>query len=370
MRKLSRRDFLKLMAGAAGAVALQPYTRALGLDAFPTESPIIARNCTGGKINLKAAPNNDSETLEVLYEDALLPWLREVTGPMPYRMNQRWVETPRGYVYASDVQPSRNLPNTPLTSMPEGQRGFFAEVTVPYANLVLANPPARAPWLQDTLTFGLIPRLYYGQVVWIDEIRTGDDGVTYYRFNEDIDRGWGIGDLFWVEGAALRPLTPEDVAPIHPDVDPAEKKVVVNLNYQSLSCYEGNREVFFCRVSTGREYNASGQPVENPLTPVGSHLTWRKAITIHMQGGTTGNGWDTPAVAWTTLFAGTGIAIHAAFWHNDFGAPRSQGCVNATAEDAKWIFRWTTPHVSLDQGDMTMSLPNHGTVVAVERRII
>ncbi len=46
-----------------------------------------------------------------------------------------------------------------------------------------------------------------------------------------------------------------------------------------------------------------------------------------------------------------GAAIHGAFWHNDFGVQRSHGCVNVSPEDAKWIYRWTTPFLSLDQSE-------------------
>ena len=60
--------------------------------------------------------------------------------------------------------------------------------------------------------------------------------------------GGSYGDIYWAEGAAFRPLTEEETAPISPDVDPVTKKVVVNLTYQTLSCFEGSREVYFCRV--------------------------------------------------------------------------------------------------------------------------
>ena len=65
---------------------------------------------------------------------------------------------------------------------------------------------------------------------------------------------------------------------------------------------------------------------------------------------------------------GDGIAIHAAFWHNDFGTRRSHGCVNVTAPDAKWIWCWTTPYVSLDEGEASLNWPNHGTKVDVVQR--
>ena len=48
------------------------------------------------------------------------------------------------------------------------------------------------------------------------------------------------------------------------------------------------------------------------------------------------------------------------FWHSDFGVRRSHGCVNVTPEDAKWIFRWTTPALSLDESEWRGAWPNVG----------
>src|SRR6185369_6402859 len=118
-------------------------------------------------------------------------------------------------------------------------------------------------WAQGIIESGRNPRLYYSQVVWIDQIKTGDNGQVLYRFNENGGRpdgvtGGGYGDIFWVDARGLRPLTAKDISPIHPDVDPDTKKVLVNLTYQTLSCFEGGREVYFCRCSTGGKWDASG----------------------------------------------------------------------------------------------------------------
>ncbi len=40
-------------------------------------------------------------------------------------------------------------------------------------------------------------------------------------------------------------------------------------------------------------------------------------------------------------------------------------CVNASPEDAKWIFRWSLPQVPYDPGDVTVEWPG-GTKVSVE----
>ena len=374
-RNLSRRDFLKIAGAGLGALAFNP----LKLKEFPLVLPQFPVGERLGRvfsmIDVRSEPSINAPSVNVLYDDAVVVWEQEVvtSGTKdPNLINQRWVKTPDGFIYADNVQPVKNLPNTPLTAIPDGKPGFWAEVTLPYADMVL-DGPAISPHIKFLVENNYPIRLYYSQAVWIDQIAQGDGGAILYRFNENGGRpagltGGGYGDMLWGEGSAFRPLTPEDLEYIHPDVDPALKKVVVDRteNYQTLSCYEGNEEVYFCRVSTGQYRDVYGNPVTEYLTPLGEHTTWRKAISIHMSGGTTGTGYDTPAVSWTTLFSGDGYAIHAAFWHNKFGVPRSHGCVNCRPEDAKWIFRWTTPLTSLEQGDVAIEGLTNGTHVIVQ----
>jgi len=353
-----------------GSLALSPFSRVLPLAQFPQSERlgrVLARS------ELRAQPHDMGNVIKTVYEDTILEWLREVNGITGMGLasyNKRWVETPEGYIFASYVQPVCNDPNSPLAAFPEGKSGFWSEVTVPYVDLALDNPPPRSPWLKDTLSYNLTPRMYYSQVVWIDQIRAGDVGQALYRVNEDPGHGYGYGDIFWADASAFRPLTEEDTAPIDPDVDPNTKTIAINLTYQTLSCFEGASEVYFCRISGGTKYDAYGNPVDKWSTPLGDQSTWRKMFSIHMSGGTTGAGFDTPAVSWTTFFNGEGVAIHAAFWHNDFGTPRSHGCVNVRPEDAKWIFRWTTPYVSLEQSEVQLTWPDHGTIVSVTERTI
>jgi len=76
-----------------------------------------------------------------------------------------------------------------------------------------------------------------------------------------------------------------------------------------------------------------------------------------MSGGTPGAGYDLPGIAWTSIFATGGVAIHSTFWHYNYGTPVSHGCVNCTPDDAKWIFRWNSPEVVYDPGmvDVTVT---------------
>jgi hypothetical protein len=359
---LSRRDFLKLAALGTGALAFRSLPN-LGLSEFP-QSEQLGR-VTVGKVDVFTRPDANSQIVGALYEDNVVPWIREMVGPMPGRINQRWVETPDGFMWGGNVQPVFNQPNVAVTNLPTTSlgQGMWMEVTIPYVDLVLDNPPARAPWLQYRESIGLPARFVYSQVVWVDQIRTDESGKIWYRLNEK----YGSGDLFWGPAEAFRSLTADEISPINPLNE--DKRIVVKIWEQTVSCFEGNTEVHFARISSGALYDAWGNRVDVWETPIGEFPIWRKAISLPLSGGSASAGWSLPAVGWISLFVGSGVAIHSTYWHNNYGEPSSRGCVNASPEDAKWIFRWSMPQVPYDPGDVTVEMPG-GTKVRVEKEDI
>jgi hypothetical protein len=360
---ISRRNFLQLTALGAGAVAFSPLRSNNLIPDFP-DFDRLGRVCAG-KIDLKLRPDQSSETVGVLYEDAVVPCLREVIGPRPFYINQKWVETPQGYIYSPYLQPVRNFPNQPIQELKSSSLGpgMWAEVTVPYADVIMENKPTRNSWVEALVDQGLPVRLYYGQVFWVDRIRTASDGRVLYRINPNF---YGGVDLLWADARAMRPISSTELEPISPEVE--NKRIVIDVLHQTLSCYENEREVFFCRVSTGAKFDAWGNPVDKWATPLGKHRISRKYISLQMSGGTTGASYDLPGIGWTAIFVTGGVAIHATFWHNDYGVPRSHGCVNVLPEHAKWIFRWTTPYVQYDGGaeDVTLSGANSTPIEVIE----
>lgn len=351
--RISRRSFLRSSVLGAAAILTQRVPLVRGqLVSFP-DAKKLGRICAGyegARFDLKAEPYWDAQTTGVVYRDDVVVWLREVvtTRTDINRISQTWVETPQGFIYAPYVQPVLNIPNTPLEEIPDfgfSTKGMWVEVTVPYVDFRLVNNP-QSPWLKETYK----PRLYYSQIMWVDAVQRTESGSVEYRVSE---RYGSYGDVAWAAAEAFRIITPDEIKPIHPEVD--DKHIEVNLAYQTLSCYEGKDEVYFCRVSTGY----------GDATPIGTIPTWRKMISTHMSGGTTGAGYDTPGVGWTVLFSSDGAAIHSTFWHNEFGLARTHGCVNALPDDAKWIFRWTSPSVVYDPGDITISGMNSSTKIII-----
>lgn len=334
---------MKVAALGLGSLAFKPW---MGQE-FP-QAERLGR--AFNKVELRSRPNVDAPGVGVLYDDAVVPWLREVVGRNPYRYKQRWVETPDGYAWASDLQPVRNQPTAPFERLPETSLGpgMWVETSVPWVDIRLENKPV-SPGFKSRVEAGLPLRLYYSQILWVDQIEVDEDGQAWYRLHER----FGYGDLMWAAAEAFRPLSAEELAPISPEVE--EKRVIVNVEerYQTLACYEGNREVYYCRIAGGKKFDPNGTPLGHSATPAGTHTIWRKQVSTHMSGGTTGTGYDLPGIGWTSLFSGDGVAIHSTFWHNNFGGElMSHGCINARPEDAKWIFRWTNPPVKYDPGDL------------------
>ncbi|MBE9524297.1 MAG: L,D-transpeptidase [Chloroflexi bacterium] len=345
--KINRRAFLKLSAFGIGNLTLHSPLRYFGLMDFP-QAERLGRVCVG-RTDLKLKPDYDSSSVGVLFEDAVLPWVKDVVGRWPWRNNQRWVETPEGYIWAPYFQPVKYLLKTPVKSLPTigDMTGMWVEVSIPYVDAIIDNPPVRSAWWRYRQQNGQAFRFYYTQILWVDQLKTDSDGQVWYRINE---RYGNPGDKFWCKAEAFRPLTREELFPISPDVE--DKHIVVDINrqVQTLSCFEGDTEVYFCRVSTGLGENST--PLSAPRSP--GFPIWRKLFSLHMGGSTAAGSWDVPGVGWTSLFQGDGVAIHSTYWHNNYGEPMSHGCVNVAPDDGKWIFRWVQPQVSFETGDLTI----------------
>ena len=216
--RMTRRDFLKTAAAAAGMLLLPKdveasiyHTHLAGaaaLDSFP-DAEFMGRNCSSGIMNFRSRPSADAPVVKFVYEDALFPIYREVIGETPVGATiSTWFETPYGYVFSPNVQIVKNEPNELETDLPQTSmgKGFWAEVSVPYVGLTFDTDPI-SPWYQQIYDHN--PRAYYGQVFWIDDIRTSYSGTVMYRVNELYGT---YGDLVYADGRAFRRIREEDVS--------------------------------------------------------------------------------------------------------------------------------------------------------------
>jgi lipoprotein-anchoring transpeptidase ErfK/SrfK len=119
----------------------------------------------------------------------------------------------------------------------------------------------------------------------------------------------------------------------------ADKHVIVDMERSVVTALENGTPVFEAVCATGTR-----KP--DQYTPGGTHKVLYKSPATHMRGDLDkpADRYDLPGVAYSTFFTTSGVALHGTFWHNDWGARRSHGCVNLKNEDARWFFRWTGPN--------------------------
>jgi len=123
---------------------------------------------------------------------------------------------------------------------------------------------------------------------------------------------------------------------------PGRKWIDVSILRQALVAYEGGQPVFATLVSTGAD--GLGDPKETHSTVRGVFVIHTKHVTATMDGDEVGDQFDLRDVPYVQYFT-EGYAIHGAYWHDEFGVPRSHGCVNVSPQDAAWLFAWTEPQV-------------------------
>ena len=147
-------------------------------------------------------------------------------------------------------------------------------------------------------------------------------------------------DGTWIEAADLRVVGPMTRAPVW--ATEGKRWIDVSILEQSLVAYEGTRPVYVTLVSTGA--GGIGDPKTTHATVQGAFLIHTKHVTTTMDGDETGDEFDLRDVPFVQYFH-EGYALHTAYWHDDFGTPRSHGCVNLAPKDAAWLFQFTNPEV-------------------------
>ncbi len=121
------------------------------------------------------------------------------------------------------------------------------------------------------------------------------------------------------------------------------KWIDVSINSQVLVAYEGRRAVFVTLISSGA--GGLGDPEEVPATVQGTFMIHAKHVSVTMNGDDDkSDSYNLSDVPFVQYFH-RGYALHAAYWHDDFGRARSHGCINLSPRDSAWLFEWTDPHV-------------------------
>lgn len=160
-----------------------------------------------------------------------------------------------------------------------------------------------------------------------------------------------IGETRLVEAEDGTWLRDEDLAiAVKPSELPSfaattPKWLDISILGQTMVLYEGTKPVYVAAVSTGRD--GLGDPKSTFSTVRGTFRIREKHVTTTMDSHEVDNKFELRDVPWVEYFE-KGYAIHAAPWHDNYGSPRSHGCINMSPIDARRVFMWTDPPLPAD----------------------
>jgi hypothetical protein len=337
IKSITRRDFLNLAQAGGLGMALRDLQLGEPSAAPPTSQGRIVRSGIG----LYDEPAFQARKTHVFGRDEVVRLTGQVEGDEGNPYNAKWYQVDGGgYTYSGWVQPVETRFQRAVFDIPRGAQ--VGEITTPVC-VTRLEPRMQA-------RNGL--RLYYGSTHWVRRVhvRREEKGIWYEIYDSHLKAS------FYVPYQQMRLVPDEELSLLSPDVPESLKTIHVDLRTQLVTAFEGDTMVLSERCSSG---------AGRTRTPLGDFRTYHKGPSIHMsnEGDAEANVFDLPGVPWVSFFTGTGVAFHGTYWHNDYGRPRSHGCVNLPMEAAKFIYRWTRP--TLPPDTEYVHLPGAGTRVEV-----
>ncbi len=125
---------------------------------------------------------------------------------------------------------------------------------------------------------------------------------------------------------------PVEIAGI-PEAATGELWIDVNLSTEYMTVYQGSTVVL-------ETYISSGRPGFD--TPTGTFYINTMLPEQDMEGVIGGEYYNVPSVPDVMYFTDVGHAIHGTYWHNNFGAPMSHGCINMPMDQAAYLYSIAT----------------------------
>lgn len=325
-QKISRREFIRLISLGSAALAVPPIN-----PLYPTTE---FGRVTAESISVHEKPNDKSRIISQRYRDNILNIYREVESEFGPGYNPIWFRVWGGYVHSGFVQKVFYRLNPVVENLPK--QGRYAEVTVPFSQSYQLK--AKGKWEK-------LYMLYFTSVHPIFGVKEGPDGQPWYEIRDSL-----VTLSYYIPAVHMHVIEAEEIAPISTDIKPELKSIEISIDRQQLTAFEGDKIVKQVKVSTGRPYLNTDPNLIPTDTPRGDFQIRAKRPSVHMGDGTIrsdAEAYELPGVPWVSYIeSSTGVAIHGTYWHNNYGVTMSHGCINMLSEDAKWVYRWTTPEPS------------------------
>jgi lipoprotein-anchoring transpeptidase ErfK/SrfK len=276
-------------------------------------------------------PSFDGTRVNRYWRDWVLPITDITVGKSEDSFNMVWYKIGNeGFVHSGLLQPVFTVVNDIHNNIPPG--GTLGEVTVPFTD------SRWKPGENETVAY----RFYYATTYWVMELVQDESGNPWYGVRDD---KWEY--MFYIPAIHLRIIPADELAPLSANVPSSEKRIEVHIPEQVMIAYEYDQPVFMARIASGAVFSNGDYS-----TPIGRHEIFHKRASRHMaRGNLAANGYDLPGVPWNSYITEDGIAFHGTYWHNNFGRPRSHGCINLTPQAAKWVYLWSKPEAPPEEED-------------------
>lgn len=337
LSQLSRRDFLKLSASGVLGLVLSE----LGLDHALAAPPASQGRAILSGVQVYDAPYLTANKTHLLRIDEVVDLLGEAPGDsINNQFNTTWYQLDGGYTFSGWLQPVETNFQKPIYEIPP--EGKLAEVSVPYSLTYLA------PYFYAKNAH----RIFYETTHWVKKVVvTREEKSIWYEIYDNV-----LKKSFYVPSYNMRLIQDEELTQLSPQVPDEEKLIHVDIETQMVTAFEGEKMVLSVRCASGQR---------GTDTPKGEWRTYHKGPSIHMTnfGDAVANIYNLPGVPWVAFFTGAGHAFHGTYWHNDYGRPRSNGCVNLPSIVSKWLYRWSNPVVPPNED--YLYLPGQGTRVQI-----
>lgn len=132
--------------------------------------------------------------------------------------------------------------------------------------------------------------------------------------------------------------------------------IEVNIAQQTLTAYEGRRPVYFTVVSTGRR----GAETVPGTYEIHYKRSWQD---IDKKSGKNYI-YYYESIPYVQFYRGV-FAFHPSPWHDAYGSPHSQGCVELSLADAAFLYFWTKPFVPAGYLALASTRQRPGTLVRI-----
>ncbi len=217
----------------------------------------------------------------------------------------------------TEPQPTQAVPtNTPEVLAP-GTDGNYENLWI--GQMSTAGNVRSGPSLQSRVIKGW----WVGRRVILYQSALDSAGGMWYRVSDPPE------EPMWVHSSLL-----SKVAPVkYEGARYKGKWVNVNITQQVVTAYEDGRPVKVTLASTGT--------AKNP-TELGVWKIYWRLPKQDMKGGSlaAGDYYNLKDVPFPQYFHNSGEALHGTYWHDNFGYPRSHGCVNLSTPMSEWFYKW------------------------------